>query len=108
MADDDSKDSKEPRISDALKKIFAAGVSGALLSEEVIRGYVGELKLPKEILQLVLQNAQKSKDEIASRVSREVIGLVQKIDWVSEASKFAEGHKFKISAEIEIIKKDKK
>jgi len=102
MADEESK---EPKITEAIKKLFAAGVSGALLSEEVIRSYVSDLKLPKEIIQLLLQNAQKSKDEITQRVGREIIGIVQKIDWVTELSKFAENHKFKISAEIEIVKK---
>jgi hypothetical protein len=102
------EDSKEPKITEALKKLFAAGVSGALMSEEVIRTYLADLKLPKEMLQLVIQGAQKSKDEITNRVSKEVVGLIDKIDIVKEVSKFAETHKFKINAEIEIIKKDDK
>jgi hypothetical protein len=106
MADDESKD-KEPKLTEALKKIFAAGVSGALLSEEMIRSYVADLKLPKEMLQLLLQSAQKSKDEITGRVSKEIISLIQKIDFVKEVSKFAENHKFKINAEIEIVRKHK-
>jgi hypothetical protein len=83
-------------------------VSGALMSEEVIRTYLADLKLPKEMLQLVIQGAQKSKDEITNRVSKEVVGLIDKIDLVKEVSKFAETHKFKINAEIEIIKKEDK
>ncbi|MBX2996081.1 MAG: hypothetical protein KF681_14740 [Bdellovibrionaceae bacterium] len=106
MAADD--ESKEPKISEALKKLFAAGVSGALMSEEVIRTYLADVKLPKEMLQLVIQGAQKSKDEITGRVSKEIVGLIDKIDIVKEVSKFAETHKFKINAEIEIIKKDDK
>lgn len=108
-AEDESKEPKiEPKISDALKKLFAAGVSGALMSEEVIRTYLADVKLPKEMLQLVIQGAQKSKDEITGRVSKEIVGLIDKIDIVKEVSKFAETHKFKINAEIEIIKKDDK
>ncbi len=104
MADDESK---EPKITEAIKKIFAAGVSGALLSEEVIRGYVSDLKLPKEMLHQLLQGAQKSKDEITGRVTKELVSIIQRIDIVKEVSKFAENHKFKINAEIEIIRKDK-
>lgn len=103
MADEESK---EPKLTDALKKLLAAGMSGALLSEEVIRNYVADLKLPKEVLGMLVQGAQKSKDEIAQRISKEVIGMIHKIDFVKEFSKFAETHKFKIQAEIEIIKKD--
>ncbi len=114
----DGKDSKEggkeegkeegrssTLLGDAVKKIFTAGVTAAFMTEESVRGYLAELKLPKEMFNLILQGASKSKDEIASRVGKEVIGMVQKIDFVKEASRFAENHRFKITAEIEISKK---
>lgn len=94
-------------LAEALKKVFAVGVGAAFLTEESIRTYLGELKLPKEILNSLLQGAAKTKDEVTGRVMGEVLTLVQKIDFVKEFSKFAEDHKFKISAEIEITKKDK-
>lgn len=107
MADEDKKDDNEAKslVGDALKKVFSAGVSAAFMTEESIRSYLGDLKLPKEVLNVVLQTAGKSKDEITQRVSKEIIGIVSKIDWVKEFSRFAETHKFRISAEIDIIKK---
>lgn len=109
------KDSKENEerdteykglIGDAIKKILTVGVGAAFMTEDAIRGYLSELKLPKDILSLLLQNASKSKDEITQRVTKEIINIVKNIDIVSEASRFVEDHKFKISAEIEIIKKN--
>ncbi len=76
------------------------------MTEENIRSYISDLKLPKEILNVLLQTAGKGKDEITNRVSKEIIGIVSKIDWVKEMARFAETHKFKISAEIDIVKKD--
>jgi hypothetical protein len=112
MASDDEHNSKRDLVdegkallSETLKKVFATGVSAAFMTEENIRSYLGELKLPKEILSTLIQSANKSKDDITNRVSKEIIGIVSQIDWVKEISKFAEGHKFKISAEIEVIKK---
>jgi polyhydroxyalkanoate synthesis regulator phasin len=93
-------------LSETLKKVFTAGVSAAFMTEESIRGYLGEMKLPKEVLQVLLQSASKSKDEITQKMSKEIVGMIQKIDLVKEFSKFAENHKFKISAEVEILKKD--
>lgn len=110
MASDSKKNKDEESkgfLGEAMKKVFAAGVGAAFMTEESIRAYVGDLKLPKEMLTVLLQSAQKTKDEITGRVTQEVITIIQKIDFVKEFSKFAETHKFKISAEIEILKKDK-
>jgi hypothetical protein len=93
-------------LGDTVKKVFTAGVSAAFMSEEGLKSYLSELKLPKEALNLLIQGANKSKDEITQRVTKEVVGIIQKIDFVKEFSKFAETHKFKITAEIDIIKKD--
>jgi hypothetical protein len=114
MASDDSHkkhDEKEQGdlkglLGDTVKKVFTAGVSAAFMTEESLRNYLSELKLPKEALNMLIQSANKSKDEITQRVSKEAVAIIQKIDFVKEFSKFAETHKFKITAEIDIIKKD--
>lgn len=117
MASDEShkKDEKDQGtadlkglLGDTVKKVFTAGVSAAFMTEESLRSYVSELKLPKEALNLLLQGAQRSKDEITDRVTKEIVSVLQKVDFVKEVSKFAETHKFKITAEIDIIKKDPK
>jgi hypothetical protein len=105
---EESEDSRTgAALGDTLKKVFAAGVSAAFMTEEGIRSYLTDLKLPKEFLNILLQQANKSKEELMSRVGKEISGVLSKIDVVNELSKFAENHKFKITAEIEIIKKDK-
>jgi hypothetical protein len=108
MADQDDSDQnkKESLLGDTVKKLFTAGVSAAFMTEESVRTYLAELKLPKEVLNLILQQASKSKDEITGRVSKEVISMIQKIDFTKEMVKFAETHKFKITAEIEVLKRD--
>jgi hypothetical protein len=93
-------------ITDIAKKLVAVGVGAAFLTEESIRSALGEVKLPKEILNIVLQNATKTKDIVANQVTKEIVNLISKIDFVKEASRFVEEHKFKI--EIDITKKDKK
>jgi hypothetical protein len=109
MASDEEskKDEKDKGVlGDTLKKVFTAGVSAAFMTEESIRSYVGDLKLPKEVLNMLIASAAKSKDDITQKVTKEIMGVVGKIDFVKEFSKFAETHKFKITAEIDIIKKD--
>jgi hypothetical protein len=93
-------------LGDAFKKVLTTGITAAFMTEEAIRSRVSELKLPKETLHMLLSGASKSKDDLMNRVSGEVIRIINKIDFVKEASRFVEEHKFKITAEVEVLKKD--
>lgn len=112
--DDEARDGKGkthdesagPFVTETIRKLVTAGISAAFMTEESIRGFVSEMKLPKETLNLLLQGANKSKEELMNRVSREVITIISKIDFVKEASRFVEEHKFKVTAEIEVLRKE--
>ncbi|MCB0413445.1 MAG: hypothetical protein KDD50_03870 [Bdellovibrionales bacterium] len=93
-------------MSEVVKKIVSAGIGAAFMTEENIRSYLGNIKLPKDVMHVLLQNANKSKQELLDRVTNEVVKIVKKIDFVEEASRFVEEHKFKVSAEIEVIRKE--
>lgn len=84
-------DKKDGLIADTLKKIISSG---------------SPTEISKEILGTVVGQVLKTKDDITLRATNEMIALIQKIDFVKEFSKFAENHKFKVSAEIEVVKKE--
>ncbi len=86
------KSSTAEKLGDTLKKIISSGSPS---------------EISKEILGTVVGQALKAKDDVTLKVTNEMIALVRKIDFVKEFSKFAENHKFKVTAEIEIMKKDK-
>ena len=89
MANNDEK--KDPKLKETLKKILTAG---------------SPTEISKELLGTIVSQILKTKDDITLRATNEMISLIQKIDFVNEFSKFAENHKFKVSAEIEVIKKN--
>ncbi|MEK6554381.1 MAG: hypothetical protein AABZ31_04000 [Bdellovibrionota bacterium] len=106
MANDGEKGEKsDPKVVEVLKKILTTGIGAAFMTEEHIRSYLTDLKLPKDVIQLLLQGATKSKEELMNKVGNEVIKIVSKIDFVKEASRFVEEHKFRITAEIDVVKK---
>lgn len=105
---EESSEESKGLLGEALRKVFAAGVGAAFMTEESIRAYLAELKLPKEFLNLLLQQANRSKEELIQRVGREIMQIFNKIDFVNEFSKFAETHRFRVTADIEIIRKDSK
>lgn len=101
-------ESQKATVSDGLKKIITTGISAVLMSEEGVRQYLQDLKLPKDAIGSLIKGVSKSKEEIVTRVGHEFSKLVEKIDLVEEMSKFLRENKIKISAEIEFSKKDKK
>lgn len=102
---DDASAEGKKGVGDTLKRLLTVGISAAFMTEESIRTYLGEMKLPKEALSLLLQGAKKSKEELMGRVGNEIVAIIHKIDFVEEASRFVENHKFRISAEVEVLKK---
>jgi hypothetical protein len=105
--DDEPEDKSTGPILEAVKKIFSVGVGAAFLTEESIRNYLADLKLPKDAISFILQSANKGKEELVNRVGKEIGALLKHTDFVNEVSRFASNHKFKISAEIEVIPKHK-
>ncbi len=107
-AQEETSEESKGLFGEALRKVFTAGVGAAFMTEENIRSYLAELKLPKEFLNLLLNQANRSKEELMQRVGKEIMQIVNKIDFVNEFSKFAETHRFRITADIEITRKDSK
>lgn len=103
---DDGEDDSLPKWGEMLRKVMSVGLGAAFMTEESIRRAATDLKLPKEVLTTLLQGASRSKEEFLNRVGGETIKLISKIDFVKEASRFVEEHKFKIQAEIDIVKKN--
>lgn len=102
---DDEMDENLPKWGEMLKKVMSVGLGAAFMTEESVRSALGGMNLPKEVLTTILQGANRSKEEFLNKVGNETIKLMSKIDFVKEASRFVEEHKFRINAEIEVVKK---
>ena len=104
--DHDVDDESIPKWGEMIKRVMSVGLGAAFMTEESIRNTLGDIKLPKEVLTTILQGAARSKEDFLNKIGNETIKLISKIDFVKEASRFVEEHKFHISADIEVIKKD--
>lgn len=101
MADD-----IKTQLAEAMKKIVLTGVGTIFLTEETIRSYLTEMKLPKELWSGFLENAQKTKQEFLSTFAKEAAQVLSRVDIAAEGRKFFDGHKLKIN--IELSFEDKK
>lgn len=103
MADD-----LKGQISEAMRKIVLTGVGTIFMTEETVRSYLGELKLPKELWGGFLENAARTKTEFLNSFAKEAAGILNKIDFAAEARKFFENHTMRISIEVDFDKKKAK
>lgn len=103
----DKRDEDEdiPKWGEMLRKVMSVGLGAAFMTEESVRSALSGMNLPKEVLTGILQGANRSKEELLNKVGNETIKLLSKIDFVKEASRFVEEHKFRINAEIEVVRK---
>jgi hypothetical protein len=103
---EEPEDESLPKWGEVLKRVMSVGLGAAFMTEESVRSALGGINLPKDVLTSILQGATRSKEEMLNKVGNEVIKLVSKIDFVKEASRFVEEHKFRINAEIEVVRKE--
>jgi hypothetical protein len=76
MADD-----LQSKAAEMMKKVLTVGVGTIFLTEESLRGLIGELKVPKELLGGILDSASKTKDEFLRNLSKDVLAKVtEKMD----------------------------
>jgi|GEM_PF-617047 len=104
-AADEANGEQKSGLSEGVRRAIATGISSAFVSEEGIRSYLSELKLPTDVLSQVLKGAKKSRDEVIGKAGNELVKLVRKLDLSAEIRRLLVENKIKISAEIDFVPK---
>jgi hypothetical protein len=87
-------------LSDMMKKAAFAAIGAAFMTEESVRSYVAESKLPRELAKAVLQNANQAKEQFFGYLAKEFTALVKKSDLPKVAEKFLREHTIEVEAKI--------
>ncbi len=110
MVSDEYDDSAEPSESsgrsgplDFVRRMAAAGLGAVFLSEEGLRKLASQLKLPKEALGLLLNQAEKAKDDIGRMLSDEVRRFLQSDRLRDEFLKLLAGMTLEVKAEVRLV-----
>ncbi|MBM4353854.1 MAG: hypothetical protein FJ109_08670 [Deltaproteobacteria bacterium] len=101
MAADRTEDGarKPDGISDLIKGAISTGVKSVLVTEEGLRGLLGDF-VPKEISATVKAHIDGLKKEMYGTLLNEFSQFLQKADIALELRRFLSGMKVSISAEI--------
>ena len=72
-----SNDESQGKAGDFVKRILSVGVGTLFLTEESLKGMIGEFKLPKEIVGSILDGAKNVRKEFMQNVVSEMMSKVQ-------------------------------
>jgi len=91
---------------DLTKKILTLGLGAYFLTEDTVRRYVKDAKIPRDIGKTITQNATKGKDELYGFVARELGSFLRQMDLQAELDRFVKSHKIRVNAEIEFLPRE--
>ncbi len=74
-------------LSEMARKLFLTGLGAVFMTEESIRGALGEIKLPKDAMGFVVDQAKKQKEDLISAVANELSHFFAKIKVHEEVQK---------------------
>lgn len=64
-------------VPDFVRRMAWAGLGAVFMSEEGVRRFASQVKIPKEALNFLMSQAEKTKDEVGRVISEEVRKLLQ-------------------------------
>jgi hypothetical protein len=100
---DESERERSGLLPEFVRKMAVAGLGALFMTEEGLRGLAGQLKLPKEALQFILSQAEKTKDDIGRVVSEELRRFLQSEKLRDEFLKLLTGMTVEIKAEVRLV-----
>lgn len=76
-----SSDEGQGKAGDFVKRILSVGIGTLFLTEESLKGMIGEFKLPKELIGGILESANRTRKEFLQNLSNDlIVKLSEKMD----------------------------
>jgi hypothetical protein len=94
-------------LPELLRRGMSLGLTGFFMTEEALRRALGE-SAPREMIDFVVAQSEKTRAEFLDRVSREFGKALSAMDPVELAKRMLEGRTIEVSATIRFVEDDKK
>ena len=102
------RDRVESTLRDVIRKTVTSGQGAKQVTEDVIRGAISEIKMPKEVISYLIQQADNVKTEIVNATTSEIRSFLHDANIGEELAKILTTLSFEIRMEIRFIPNDKK
>ncbi len=99
------KKQKEWFFADTIKRVISVGVGAAFLTEDSIKNLLGDVPLPKDILNGLLQNAKTAKSDFISSVQKELREHLKMADLRQVFLEALEDYEVEVQAKFSFRKK---
>ena len=83
-----------------MKKALFATIGAVFMTEESVRGYVSDAKLPREIRNYIINNTAQAKEQFFGYLAKELSQIVLKSDLPKVAQTFLADHTIEVEAKI--------
>ncbi|MCM2322427.1 MAG: hypothetical protein NDJ90_04110 [Oligoflexia bacterium] len=102
-------DDLQSKAAELMKKVLTVGVGAIFLTEESLRALVAEFKLPKELLNGILDSAAKTKNEFLRTLSQDVLSrVVDKVEPSAMMQEFLNRNDLEFTVRLSVKPKKKK
>ncbi|MFM8315553.1 MAG: hypothetical protein ACKOA8_14820, partial [Deltaproteobacteria bacterium] len=91
----------KPWWSEMMKEVTLTGLATVFMTEDSVRSFLKDKKLPKEIVAALLDNLGKKKEDFYGMLAKEFGRVLNKIDLSKEITKFMEKHKVNVQISFE-------
>lgn len=93
-------------IPDIVRKALMTGVGTVLLGQEGVRTAIGDLKLPKEAMEYVVSQAERTKREVIHSLARELRQFLDGLELQELIGRSLEGTTFEIHTTIRVTQNE--
>lgn len=102
MSDESDKPEEKqgPWWADAVKEVTTMGLGTLFMTEEAVRNYLKDKKLPKDVVAALMDNVGKKKDDLYESMAKEFGRVLAKVDISKEVARFLETHKVHFEARM--------
>ncbi|MBI4403307.1 MAG: hypothetical protein HY537_04060 [Deltaproteobacteria bacterium] len=98
--DNDKEQTERPRLTEMVRELSLTALAAFFMTEDSVRNYLKELKLPKELVSLLLDGISKKKDDFYALLAKEFGQMLSKFDLGTELGKFLSQHKIHFEAKV--------
>ena len=90
-------------LPDLLKRGVLAGIGALFMTEDGVRSILGEMKLPKDAAQFVINQVGKSKEDLFRMIASEIRGFLDSTNISEELRRALTGMSLEISTTVRFV-----